>query len=529
MGEIIEEIIEGIIGGSDDGESEETPETPEDDSVENEEAEGSSGDSGSGDSEEGSSGDSGNGDSGDGSSGDSGNGDSGEGFSDGSEGGDSGEGSSGDSGDGDSGEGSSGDSGDGDSGDGSSGGNSGEGSGGSSGSSSGEGSGGSSGSNSGEGSGGSSGGSSGGGSGTTQGGGTDSGEGSDADGNQNNDAEGGDSVSDETMESLGEIPVTGESVGAESTSAIEETETTAVTEPDPVPDPAPTAVEWLLFGIVLVLAAICAWLALKLRKAGGKTPAAKPAGAAPLAPADAKIGVIHCQGARESQQDSYAVSSREVAATHGVLALVADGMGGLANGDQVSQAVISAMTDSFFNMGGTPEEILLGMTEMANQRVNQLLGPQGIKRGGSTLVAGLARSNRFFYVSIGDSRICLYRDGQLIQLNREHVYVHDLQLQALNGGGNLLDAPNHQRAAGLTSYLGMGQLKYVDIPAQPVKIRGGDKFILMSDGVYNALKSRELSDYLEFTAEEAAKKIEQAISDKAYPNQDNFTAVILEF
>ena len=91
----------------------------------------------------------------------------------------------------------------------------------------------------------------------------------------------------------------------------------------------------------------------------------------------------------------------------------------------------------------------------------------------------------------------------------------------------LAAAAVHPKAAGLTSYLGMGRLKYVDMPDQPLAIRKGDKFILMSDGVYNALSQSELTACLAGTPEEAALELQQAIRAKNYSNQDNYTAVIL--
>ena len=74
----------------------------------------------------------------------------------------------------------------------------------------------------------------------------------------------------------------------------------------------------------------------------------------------------------------------------------------------------------------------------------------------------------------------------------------------------------------------MGELKYVDIPAAPVKAHPGDRFILMSDGVFNALTEQELSAALEQDAEDAAETIDRWIREKNYRNQDNYTAVILQ-
>lgn len=239
------------------------------------------------------------------------------------------------------------------------------------------------------------------------------------------------------------------------------------------------------------------------------------------------IGKLHSQGKRKSQQDSFFVSPVEMMPTHGLLALVADGMGGLADGDRVSQTAVSTMAEGFYNIKGEPMLLLLALLERANRAVNNLLGPSGRNKSGSTLVAGLIRENRFYYLSVGDSRICLYRNGMLFQLNREHVFHNELLIQAVNGEKTFQTALSDKSAAGLTSFLGMGKLKYIDIPACGIEIRPGDRFLLMSDGVYNALPDEELKAHLNKTPEEAAQAIGEAIEAKGYTSQDNYTAVIL--
>ena len=246
------------------------------------------------------------------------------------------------------------------------------------------------------------------------------------------------------------------------------------------------------------------------------------------APVQIQVGKLHQIGDRESQQDCLAVSPEALYESKGILAVVADGMGGLADGDKVSQTVAGTMMNSFMMNREASPELILALTTEANQAVNRFLGAnQG--RSGSTLVAGIVKDGLFNYVSVGDSRICLYRQGLLSQLNREHIYRNELRTQAVNGFGTLWDAGTHPKAAGLTSYLGMGELKYVDIPAEPLRVCAGDKIILMSDGVYNAMTLPELEAALALPAQQAADTIGATIHAKAFRHQDNYTAVILQF
>ncbi len=240
------------------------------------------------------------------------------------------------------------------------------------------------------------------------------------------------------------------------------------------------------------------------------------------------IGKVHEQGARDYQEDSFSVSPEEMYNTKGLLAVLADGMGGLGGGDKVSQTAVTAIMNQFYVQQSDGIYLLLELVGRANDAVNRMLGLNNIGKSGSTLAVGYVKEGKFYYLNIGDSRICLYRGGVLYQLNRDHNFRNELSLRAINGDGTLEDAWSHPKAAGLTSFLGMGQLKYIDIPAEPVSVLPKDMFILMSDGVYNAISSEELCECLQLDAAEAAEAIHRLVEEKAWPGQDNYTAILLQ-
>lgn len=242
------------------------------------------------------------------------------------------------------------------------------------------------------------------------------------------------------------------------------------------------------------------------------------------------VGKVHEQGKRKYQQDSFGVSDGSLMSTHGVLAIVADGMGGLADGDKVSACAVEKILDDFilYSGNGTPEQLLMLLTQKAVAAVNDFLGEENFRKSGSTLVMGLIKKDCLSFVSVGDSRICLWRDGVLTHLNREHIYKNELIVSSINGETNLPDAYKDKSGSGLTSYLGMGDLKYVDFPASPINLLPGDKVMLMSDGIYNAISPGEICSALSLPTSEAADRIREAIAAKGYTNQDNYTGVILE-
>ena len=240
------------------------------------------------------------------------------------------------------------------------------------------------------------------------------------------------------------------------------------------------------------------------------------------------VGKTHGIGGRSTQQDSFSVSPAELYTQNGVLAVVADGMGGLENGDLASQtAVISAM-ESFYQITGTGSERLLQMLALTKNAVNTAKAELGTNECGTTLLMGLIQNGEFHYVSVGDSRIYLYRAGRLIQLNREHAYLYDQLHQAINGKIGMKEAFADEKNSCITSFLGMQDIAHIDIPATPISVLPKDKFLLMSDGVYNARSQEEICLAMRHPAQDAAEAIKSFISTKNFQDQDNYTLVVLE-
>lgn len=239
------------------------------------------------------------------------------------------------------------------------------------------------------------------------------------------------------------------------------------------------------------------------------------------------VGRVHHIGSRRSQQDSLGMTETD----GGYFAVVADGMGGLSDGDKVSQKIVMTMLkDAVLPKLQSKPYILYEMTAHASRVVNQMLGPKQQYRSGSTMIAALVEKNCFRWVSVGDSRIYLFRGQQLLKLNREHNYEAELLQDAVNGACSFRDVQTHPKRQGLTSFIGMGELKYVDGSPEKIISQKGDILLLMSDGVYNTLSEEEMCRMLiqAKNAAEAAKLFEAAILSHQKKNQDNFTAIIID-
>ena len=232
-------------------------------------------------------------------------------------------------------------------------------------------------------------------------------------------------------------------------------------------------------------------------------------------------------GRRQSQQDSLGV----LQLPGGLLAVVADGMGGLADGDKVSQKIVKTMMESAANHSAAEiSQNLLQLLSRVNSEVNQMLGYSEQYRSGSTLLAVAVEARQFRWIAVGDSRIYLCRGGSLLQINREHAFKADLLNLAVNQTIPFSDALNNPQGKSVTSFIGMGELKYIDKCMNPVQTQPGDRILLMSDGVFNALSDQAIADILTRCPDgtQAAAAIDAAVRERNDPHQDNYSVIVID-
>lgn len=235
-------------------------------------------------------------------------------------------------------------------------------------------------------------------------------------------------------------------------------------------------------------------------------------------------------GSRESQEDAFfLLNDRDVlkAQEEGLFAVVADGMGGMADGRAASSAAVSSLAESFSTMDWDEDPVvqLEEAIRLAGDRVCRLLGGQG----GSTAVACMFYQERLWFASVGDSGLYLLRDGQLNRLNRPHNMRHQIYLRELRAGNTDPSAGrNHVETDALTSFLGMDGMEEVDLLHRPLSLEPGDVLLLCSDGVSGVLSEELLTACLgQDTLTYICTAMDQEIIKRALPHQDNYTAVVI--
>ncbi len=296
----------------------------------------------------------------------------------------------------------------------------------------------------------------------------------------------------------------------------------------------PTTFVWILFVLLGADIAAIVVLSVKIRSLERADTGAEDyrntcmVSEAAVADTAVKLGMIHNVGARPYQEDSLGFDYLD----DGGLAVVADGMGGLSAGDKVSQKIVQTMLAYSRKLQPIQMDgILEAMVQGVNAEVNRMLGPAGIYKSGSTLLAVLFRKQRFHWITVGDSRIYLFRNGQLTKLNQEHNLGNELLNKAVRGEISYEEARSAKKKGSVTSFIGMGKLKYIDKSLRSIALERGDRILLMTDGVFNSLPEQQMTAILSQIqdVQMVAREFERLIQQKAHPKQDNFTALILGF
>ena len=276
-------------------------------------------------------------------------------------------------------------------------------------------------------------------------------------------------------------------------------------------------------GAVLVLALLLVLVLIRKRKRKkkAKSDEEEPITEQPAPRPVLELANLQGIGSREEQQDAFGISRMARMEEDGLLAVLCDGMGGMAEGGRIAAETAAELVAMF------PWEDDGAVPEWVRQRSGRVY-QQFRGHGGTTLVAALLRGRSLSFWCVGDSDLFLLREGRLYALNVRQEFRNDLILRALEGAFPVEDAFTDPQAGALSEYIGKEDVK-CDYTYLPFSLQPEDVLLLCSDGVSDTLTLKQIREAMALPPQDCCDKLEEEILAAGRPNQDNYTAIVMQY
>lgn len=187
-----------------------------------------------------------------------------------------------------------------------------------------------------------------------------------------------------------------------------------------------------------------------------------------------------------------------------MLALVADGMGGAAAGEEASRIAVEIIDvdlvpadqpDSQQQVSTMPEDLLKFRLRHAIQKANLSIMRRAIEdpemRGmGTTVTLALLRGSSVLVAHVGDSRAYQISASEhaIAQITSDHSFV-----EALLAAGHITPEQAEEHPMRNVLYRALGQTEDMDVDMYHARLRHGDWLVLCSDGLTRHVKAYEIA------------------------------------
>lgn len=242
------------------------------------------------------------------------------------------------------------------------------------------------------------------------------------------------------------------------------------------------------------------------------------------------------QGNRKHQQDAIYVSATGTVPLSGkkmvrVLAVVCDGMGGMEDGGKASRTAVQILGKDFAKIKDDPGIQLPAFLLSEVQRIDRLIYHYSGGASGTTVVAAAVENDRLYWISAGDSRMYLLRQGRLERQTQDHNYM----LHLMQMGMSAEEARAQKGSGALTSFLGVGNIGssgLIGRNLRPIRLQVNDILLLCSDGITKTIPDGQIREILMNQAGGASQKARMLVQTATHKNtrsQDNTSALVLEY
>ncbi|MDB9476895.1 PP2C family protein-serine/threonine phosphatase [Dolichospermum circinale] len=237
---------------------------------------------------------------------------------------------------------------------------------------------------------------------------------------------------------------------------------------------------------------------------------------------------------RLKNEDNYGIKYQKISDTETIiLAAIADGMGGMSQGELASKLAIKTVLETaIFPEYPTIEQYQEWLTNLFTQ-ANETVSNQ-VKEGGTTLSVIFARSQQLIISHVGDSRIYLLRQGEIKQLSEDHSLVAMLVASGQITPSQSLEHPDRNvliKSIGTKRRLSDGYVQNLKqtTPELSMQLAHQDILLLCSDGVWDLVSKNELEEI--FTIDQNLQTSVNLTINKVLERgaSDNATLLALQF
>jgi PPM family protein phosphatase len=213
----------------------------------------------------------------------------------------------------------------------------------------------------------------------------------------------------------------------------------------------------------------------------------------------------------------------------GRIIVVADGMGGYEGGQEASRLAVETLIAVYRDFpGDDPQAALNEALRASHEKIRSYSDEHPELRGmGTTCTAAAVvkhgNHDALFYVHVGDTRLYLIRNSQIIRVTRDHSYVGRL-VEA--GMLSPEEAERHPQRNILTAALGTNPELTMDSSPEPEPLITNDTLLICSDGLWGQIGDAEILTAVDdHDAQAAGAELIRIARDRGGP--DNITVAIL--
>lgn len=182
----------------------------------------------------------------------------------------------------------------------------------------------------------------------------------------------------------------------------------------------------------------------------------------------------------------------EVRARKGVLALVADGMGGHSAGEVASKMAAEVITRTYYDAEEVSNSALATAVQEANRRIYETARTDERLQGmGTTCTALVLQNGSALCAHVGDSRLYLVRNAEIYLMTQDDSEVMEMVRRGLISRE---EARNHEDRNVIFKAVGSSPEVEVSTWQESFPVRDGDRFLLCSDGLHDLVEDSEIKD-----------------------------------